>query len=260
MILEKKLIEKEKNKTITNNDNKEDYKKEKNNDINQSKMEYWKEAEEKNQRYKKNNYKGNYYYSNYFKNHNYSNNKHSNYAYYNKKHHKKNNNYKSHNFNYSNHNHFKKNYIEKEVELNSNGEEQQHDTKLSESTNTEVISKNESTAPLSFCDNYSITSDLDLNLQKAQSEGFNANSEFNLLDIGKKLFPGVYANTKYYEDLDTMNEKKYIEKNDVENKDDFRCSNFLCKVDGESKSHNERKNGLSMALEYYAPFLESKII
>ena len=27
--------------------------KEKNNDINQSKMEYWKEAEEKNQRYKK---------------------------------------------------------------------------------------------------------------------------------------------------------------------------------------------------------------
>ena len=130
MTLEKKLIEKQKNKnnTIKDNHNQKDEKKlSEEKSINQSKIDSWKENKENNTRYKQSKYKGNNYNSSY-------NNKSIKFFYRNKKYFKDYKTYKSPYFHHlSTNNYHKKNYIEKEIELNSKGEtEGDSEVKISE--------------------------------------------------------------------------------------------------------------------------------
>ena len=282
MILEKKLIEKQKNKKNTkeNEEKQEDVEEEK--IKNQSYMDSWKENKENNTRFKKPKYKS----------HNYNNNyNHSNkFFHHNKKHFKDYKNYKSpynqqsnrNNYNINNINH-KNNYIEKEIELNSKEEiNSESEIKKPEpieenSINGSIDSYSKNNLDFNSQENTEEISSLEhlnLNLMKSQSEELSHENIFNYHDIGIKLFPGVfkynkkksYEQNKYFNNInENINNNNFEEENKkvsdldiIKTKNDFECDNYLCKVNSGNIKRNQ-KNGLALAFDYYASFLEDKI-
>ena len=273
LILEKKLIEKQKNKkNLINKKNEEKHELEEDKEKNQSKIDSWKEIKENNTRYKKAKYKG----------HNYNNNYNNHFFYRNKKHSKDYKNYKynynqmlnSNNYNINaDHNN---NYIQKEIELNSKGEtELDSEIKASEAVEDNIPERNklnfnshENTEDINSLDS------LNLDLIKSQSEDLSHKNFFGCYDIGVKLFPGAFRfnklkkkkkkdinlNSNEYNNL--VGEKKKISElkiDNLKNKKDIECNNYLCK--GKSGNMiNRQKNGLALAFDYYSSFLEDKIL
>ena len=279
MILEKKLIEKQKNKKnsiqIEHNEqsNQKTQKKicEEEKEKNQSKMDSWKENKENNSRYKRSKYKGYNY------NFNYNNN--NQFFYKNKKHYKDFKDYKTNNYI---HNH-RKNYVEKEIELNSKGEtEGDSELKTSEAGEENIregsldsnhksnldFNNQENTEELNSLEN------LNIDLMKSQIEDLSYKNEFDFHDIGIKLFPGVfrYDKKKSYEqykgNVDLYINKNFLDESkkektsvfnfDNKNKNDIECNNYLCKVNC-NNIKSEQKIGLALAIDYYSSFLEDKI-
>ena len=100
---------------------------------------------------------------------------------------------------------------------------------------------------------------------KSQSEEFHDKTIFNYHDIGIKLFPGAFRfnKTKSYEQNKNINnnceeENKKDELDNIKIKNDLECDNYLCKVNSGNIKRNQ-KNGLALAFDYYASFLEDKI-
>ena len=279
LILEKKLIEKQKNRKnlLNEKDDKKELEEEK--EKNQSKFDSWKENKENNNRYKKTKYKG----------HNYNNNYNNNFFYHNKKHFKDYKNYKynynqkSDSTNYNINGNQKKNYIEKEIELNSKGEtEGDSEIKTTEAIEDNIPEVSLDSNPKNNLDFKShenteeISSGdlLNLDLMKSQSEDLSHKYFFDFHDVGIKLFPGAFRfNTlKNYEknniNLNSNENNNLIEENkkvselnfdNFKNKNDIECNNYLCKANS-GNIKNEQKNGLALALDYYSSFLEDKII
>ena len=127
---------------------------------------------------------------------------------------------------------------------------------------------------------------LNINLSKSQSENLT-HKNYDLHDVGIKLFPGIYKNKNFNSDNGSSNttndtnsnvinnnninynnyednEKRadldnFINKNNFKKsiKDDIECENYLHKAN----SHNinfEPKNGLELAFDYYSSFFEDK--
>jgi hypothetical protein len=283
MTLEKKLIEKQKNKnnTIKDEHNQKDEKKlSEEKSINQSKMDSWKENKENNTRYKKSKYKGNNYNSSY-------NNKSIKFFYSNKKYFKDYKTYKSpyfHHLSTNNYNNHKKNYIEKEIELNSKGEtEGDSEVKISEPAEENMKegsldSNHKSNIDFNSQENSEELNTLEylnIDLMKSQSEDLSYKNLFDFHDIGIKLFPGAfqYEKKRNYEkrhvnatsNIKTNNfeENKRLKVSDfnfdkVKDKNDLECNNYLCKTNC-SNNKIEQKKGLALALDYYSSFLEDKI-
>ena len=137
----------------------------------------------------------------------------------------------------------------------------------SNSKNNFDFNSQENTEEISSLDN------LNHNLIKSQSEELSHENIFNYHDIGIKLFPGIfkYNKKKSYEQnnfLNNINESinnKYEEENKkvsdldiIKTKNDLECDNYLCKVNSNNIRRNQ-KNGLELAFDYYASFLEDKI-
>ena len=107
---------------------------------------------------------------------------------------------------------------------------------------------------------------------KSQSEEFHDKTIFNYHDIGIKLFPGAFRfnKNKSYEQNNYINntgeninnnceeENKKDELNNIKIKNDLECDNYLCKSNSTNIKRNQ-KNGLALAFDYYASFLEDKI-
>ena len=252
---------------------------------NQSK-DSWKEAKQNtsntnannNQKYKKSKYNKNHN-NNYNSNYNHS----SRYYYPNKKHYKKS---------YKSYNRQKNNYIEREIEFNSKNEldnnevtednfVEKNNMSLSPEFSADSNSKNskentEETSTLNSLEK------LNLNLSKSQSEELN-HKNYDLNEVGIKLFPGIYKYKKFNYELDkncnsisninktdyiNMNINNYeednkkvedmdnsIEKNNcINSKNDFK-QNFLHKANG-CMNRPQQKNGLALAFDYYSSFLE----
>ena len=243
-------------------------------------MDSWKENKENNTRYKKPKYKSHNYNSNY---------SHSNqFFHHNKKHYKDYKNYKSPYNQQSNRNNYiinnninnKNNFIEKEIELNSK-EEINSESEIkkpepieencrnfsidSNSKNILDCNSQENTEEISSIEN------LNLNLMKSQSEELSHENIFNYHDIGIKLFPGAFKFNKkkcseqnnYFNNMNENVNNKYEEENKtdldiIKTKNDLECDNYLCKVNSGNIKKNQ-KNGLALAFDYYASFLEDKI-
>ena len=283
MTLEKKLIEKQKSK---NNIIKDEYNQNKlidekklteEKEINQSKMDSWKEKKKNNLRYKKSKYKGNSY-------NNVYNNKSKKFFYKNSKYFKDYKSYKSaYNQQLISNNH-KKNYIEKEIELNSKGEtEGDSEIKISEQTEeslreVSLVSNHKNNINLDSQENSEELNSLEylkIDLMKSQSEDLSYKNLFDFKNIGIKLFPGAFQYEKkrsYRQNDANVNSninRKYLEEDKniklsdynldkVRDKNDIECNNYLCK----SNCNNikiEQKKGLALALDYYSSFLEDKI-
>lgn len=266
MILEQKLIEKQKNKkNIIKEDEDEDEEKKKN----QSCMDSWKENKENNTRYKKPKYKS----------HNYNN--HSNkFFHHNKKYFKDYKNYKYPYNSQSNRNNYninnvggKRNYIEKEIELNT---KEESDIKNSDpiEENSDSNSKNLDFNSQDNTEEINSFEYLNLGLMKSQSEELSHKNIFNYHDIGIKLFPGAfkynnknnsYEQNKYINNFNENINNIYEEENKkvsdlyiIKRKNDLECDNYLCKANSSNIKSNQ-KNGLALAFDYYASFLEDKI-
>lgn len=133
---------------------------------------------------------------------------------------------------------------------------------------------------------------LNLNLSKCQSEELN-HKNFDLFDVGIKLFPGIYKNKNF--NLDTgknnntsinnsnginnnnnINNSKYInvikngddikkteefdnyiEKNNSANSQNDCKKNFLHK-NNINTTKGQHKNGLALAFDYYSSFFEDQ--
>ena len=266
MILEQKLIEKQKNKknVIKENEEKEQDKEEEKKK-NQSYIDSWKENKENNIKYKKPKYKS----------HNYNNNyNHSNkYFHYNKNHFKdfkkQSYNQKSNRNNYNNNN--KVNYIEKEIEFNSKEEvnAEQH-TQDNSPTYSDSNSKNN--LDNNSQENAEEINTLEYPLLKLQSMKLSDNNILDYHEIGIKLFPGAikfnkmksYEQNNYIHNInDNININNKFEKNIsnleiIKRKDDLECDNYLCKTNSSNIKSNQ-KNGLALAFDYYASVLEDKI-
>jgi hypothetical protein len=281
LIIDKKLIEQQKIKNnllkIEKNKRIEDEKK-----TNQSK-ESWKEAKQNNnsssnnnnnQKYKKSKYKN--YSFNYNQNHS------SHYFYQNKKHYKHGKNYKSYNRQ-------KNFYIEREIEFNSRGEIdneviEENSSKKNESVSPEFsadskknldVNSQENTEETSIINNLEM---LNLNLTKSQSEELN-HKNYDLHDVGIKLFPGIYKYKNYNLDIEknsinNINKKNnininnneeddkkvedmenFVDKNDYINSKNDNKQNYLHKANSNIIKKQE-KNGLALAYDYYSSFLE----
>ena len=288
LIVNKKLIEQQKNKNnllkieknkkaeevIKKNQSKDSWKEVKQNNVNN--FSNTNNNNNNNQKYKKSKYKGhNNYISNY-------NQKHSSHYYYpnNKKYYRHSKNYKYNR---------QKNYIEREVEINSKGEidneiiEDSLEIKTVSDSNsknskngTDVISQ-ENTEETSAINNLEL---LNLNLSKCQSEELN-HKNYDLHDVGVKLFPGIYKNKNYNLELGKNNKSinnininnymninsneeeikktedldNFVDKNKcINNKNDIKY-NFLYKADS-NIIKGEQKKGLALAVDYYSSFLE----
>ena len=252
-----KKIEEDKKK----NQSKDSWKEEKQNTTNTS------NTNNNNQKYKKSKYKGhNNYTSNYNPNHS------SRYYYQNKKQYKHGKKYKSYNR--------QKNYIEREIEFNSKGEidnENIEDNSVekngslspqfsadSSSKNSKEVNSQENTEETSNLNNIDLDM-LNLNLSKCQSEELN-HKNFDLLDVGIKLFPGIYKNKNFNIDIGKNNSNyinvikneddikktgdldNYIEKNNSLNIQNDCKKNFLHKNNG-NISMGQHKNGLALAFD-----------
>ena len=299
LIVNKKLIEQQKNKNnllkLEKNKKPEEVPKK-----NQSK-DSWKEVKQNstnnfsnhninncniNQKYKKSKYKGhnnNNYASNY------TNQNHSSHYYYpNKKYYRHTKNFKPYNR--------QKNYIEREIEFNSKGELDNEiiedstiektvslsppfssDSTKNSKNGTDVISQ-ENSEETNTINNLEL---LNLNLSKCQSEELT-HKNYDLHDVGIKLFPGIYKNKNYNleigkdnnsinnininDNIMNINNKeeviKKLEDSDnfvdkdkcMNNKNEFKY-NFLHKANS-NVIRGEQKKGLALALDYYSSFLE----
>ena len=298
LIVNKKLIEQQKNKNnllkLEKNKKPEEVPKK-----NQSK-DSWKEVKQNstnnfsnnninncnnNQKYKKSKYKG--HNNNYASN--YTNQNHSSHYYYpNKKYYRHTKNFKPYNR--------QKNYIEREIEFNSKGELDNEiiedstiektvslsppfssDSTKNSKNGTDVISQ-ENSEETNTINNLEL---LNLNLSKCQSEELK-HKNYDLHDVGIKLFPGIYKNKNYNleigKDNNSINninindnimninnkeeEIKKLEDSDnfvdkdkcMNNKNEFKY-NFLHKANS-NVIKGEQKKGLALALDYYSSFLE----
>ena len=299
LIVNKKLIEQQKNKNnllkLEKNKKPEELPKK-----NQSK-DSWKEVKQNstnnfsnnninncnnNQKYKKSKYKthnNNNYASNY------TNQNHSSHYYYpNKKYYRRTKNFKPYNR--------QKNYIEREIEFNSKGELDNEiiedstiektvslsppfssDSTKNSKNGTDVISQ-ENSEETNTINNLEL---LNLNLSKCQSEELK-HKNYDLHDVGIKLFPGIYKNKNYNleigkdnnsinnininDNIMNINNKeeviKKLEDSDnfvdkdkcMNNKNEFKY-NFLHKANS-NVIKGEQKKGLALALDYYSSFLE----
>jgi len=243
-----------------------------------------------NQKYKKYKYKGNNNYSSNYYQHN------SRYYYQNnKKHYKHGKNYKPYNrqknyiereIEYNSKpeidNDINEDYpIEKNISLSPKFST---DSNSKNSKNNLDVNSQENIEETNVINNLA---SIHLDLAKSQSEELNHNN-FDLQDVGIKLFPGIYkqqnqnfnseyeknnninninSNNNNYINLDeNLNEEKNKKPEDIEksgennicliNKNDFK-QNFLHKTNSCSIKH-EQKNGLALAMDYYASILESK--
>ena len=287
LIVNKKLIEQQKNKNnllkieknkkaeevIKKNQSKDSWKEVKQNSVNNFSNN---NNSNNNQKYKKSKYKGhNNYISNYNQNH-------SSHYYYpnNKKYYRHSKNYKYNR---------QKNYIEREVEINSKGEIDNEiiedsleikavsDSNSKNSKNGNDVISQENTEETSAINNLEL---LNLNLSKCQSEELN-HKNYDLHDVGVKLFPGIYKNKNYNLELGKNNKSinnininnymninsneeeikktedldNFVDKNKcINNKNDIKY-NFLYKADS-NIIKGEQKKGLALAVDYYSSFLE----
>lgn len=298
LIVNKKLIEQQKNKNnllkLEKNKKPEEVPKK-----NQSK-DSWKEVKQNstnnfsnnninncnnNQKYKKSKYKG--HNNNYASN--YTNQNHSSHYYYpNKKYYRHSKNFKPYNR--------QKNYIEREIEFNSKVELDNEiiedstiektvslsppfssDSTKNSKNGTDVISQ-ENSEETNTINNLEL---LNLNLSKCQSEELT-HKNYDLHDVGIKLFPGIYKNKNYNleigkdnnsinnininDNIMNINNKeeviKKLEDSDnfvdkdkcMNNKNEFKY-NFLHKANS-NVIKGEQKKGLALALDYYSSFLE----
>ena len=254
LILEKKLIEKLKNK-------KEEKIEEEKLD-NKSKVFSWKDNNNDNNRFfKKSRFDFNNYYS---KSHFFKNKKH----------------FKNDRF-YNNNKYY---YIEKEMELNSNDEKEldshikfsefnEDNNKFDNDKNTDSNYSFNSQENTEEMTNYELSN---LNLINSNVEDLSYNAMLNYQDVGIRLFPGVFhlekkdsfdQNNTINNKLSNQEEKENnnldkninIKINDENNKKNFECNNYICK-NNYNLNKKEQKLGLALALEYYSSFLESKNI
>ena len=86
---------------------------------------------------------------------------------------------------------------------------------------------------------------LNLNLSKSQSEELN-HKNYDLNEVGIKLFPGIYKSKKFNNSLE--------KNNCIKNKNDFK-QNFLHKTNS-CMNRPQQKDGLALAFDYYSSFLE----
>jgi hypothetical protein len=298
LIVNKKLIEQQKNKNnllkieknkkaeevIKKNQSKDSWKEVKQNNINNSSINNITNCNN-NQKYKKSKYKGhnnNYTF-------NYNNQNHSSHYYYpNKKYYRHSKNFKPYNR--------QKNYIEREIEFNSKVELDNEiiedstiektvslsphissDSTKNSKNGTDVISQ-ENSEETNTINNLEL---LNLNLSKCQSEELT-HKNYDLHDVGIKLFPGIYKNKNYnleigkdnnsinnininnnYKNINNKEEEikksedsdNFVDKDKCMNyKNEFKF-NFLHKANS-NVIRGEQKKGLALALDYYSSFLE----
>ena len=254
LILEKKLIEKLKNKKEEKTDEEKL--------DNKSKVFSWKDNNNDNNRFfKKSRFDFNNYYS---KSHFFKNKKH----------------FKNDRF-YNNNKYY---YIEKEMELNSNDEKEldshikfsefnEDNNKFDNDKNTDSNYSFNSQENTEEMTNYELSN---LNLINSNVEDLSYNAMLNYQDVGIRLFPGVFhlekkdsfdQNNTINNKLSNQEEKENnnldkninIKINDENNKKNFECNNYICK-NNYNLNKKEQKLGLALALEYYSSFLESKNI
>ena len=166
------------------------------------------------------------------------------------------------------------NFIEKEVELNIKGENEgeivdeniRHNSLDSNSKNNLVFNNQNNIEDINSLEY------LNLDLVKSQSEEINHKDVLNFHDIGIKLFPGAfrYNKKKNYEqnifdgnsiinnNLIEENKKTDFTNDNLRNKNDLECNNYLCKANSNTIK-SEQRNGLSLAYDYYCSFLGNKI-
>lgn len=117
-----------------------------------------------------------------------------------------------------------------------------------------------------------------LNLTKSQSDDLS-NNNYDLNDVGIKLFPGIFKYKNFNFDIEQKNNINNINKKDcINNEEDNKkvedMENFVdknsyinSKIDSKlnflhkANSHtikSVQKDGLALALDYYSSFLEDK--
>ena len=149
------------------------------------------------------------------------------------------------------------------------------DSNSKNSKNNLDLNSQENTEENSIINNLEL---LNLNLTKSQSEELN-HKNYDLNEVGYKLFPGIYKYKNYNLDFKTSssninnmniinneeeNIKKgeemtdnFIEKNNcINNQNNFK-QNFLYKTNINTIK-KEYKDGLALAYDYYSSFLEDK--